>query len=111
MAFSRCVLATVVSLLASSGFSPALSQNQNPPPEKSADAFFAGVVEELTADRVSVSRVAQGKTEKRDFRVTSDTKMEGRLRVRVRVTVRYTSSDDGDTATLIIIRPATKAKK
>ncbi|SRR5579883_653921 len=104
MPFSRRFAAVFVTLVAASGLHPAWPQAPPAPAEKSADAFFAGIVEEVTADHVSVSRVAQGKTEKRDFHLTPGTKIEGRLRPRVRVTVRYTSGDDGDTATLIVIR-------
>jgi len=42
--------------------------------------------------------------------VTSGTKVEGRLRVKVRVTVRYVTDEDGDTATLIIVRTAQQLK-
>jgi hypothetical protein len=49
-----------------------------------------------------------GKPENRSFVVTAETKVEGRLRARVRVTVRYISDDDGDTATLIVVRSTKK---
>jgi hypothetical protein len=71
---------------------------------KAADTFFAGTIAEFSSEKVTVSRVVLGKMQKRDFRVTPDTKIEGRLRARVRVTVRYITDDDGDTATLIVVR-------
>jgi hypothetical protein len=37
-------------------------------------------------------------------RVTPDTKCEGKQKAKVRVTVRYVSGDDGETAELIIVR-------
>ena len=45
--------------------------------------------------------------------MNAETKVEGgRLRLRQRVNVRYISSDDGDTAILVIVRPSrTQAKK
>jgi hypothetical protein len=53
-----------------------------------------------------VSRAVLGKTEKREFKLTADTKVEGKLRTKVRVTVRYESGESGDTATLIVVRQA-----
>jgi hypothetical protein len=75
---------------------------------KKADAFFAGTVVESTAEKITVTRTVLGKPENRSFVVTAETKVEGRLRARVRVTVRYISDDDGDTATLIVVRSTKK---
>jgi hypothetical protein len=81
---------------------------QQEPPENKVDTFFAGTVTEFSPDKVEVSRVVSGKKENRAFRVTPDTKVEGKLRTKVRVTVRYSSTDEGDTATLIIVRTTGK---
>lgn len=87
------------------GGSVVAGQQDSVPPRK-PDAFFAGSIAESTAERIVVSRKVSGKTEKRTFRVTPDTKVEGKLRMKVRVTVQYTSGDDDeDVATLIVIRP------
>ncbi len=75
------------------------------------DTFFAGTVAEMRDDAIVISRTVGGKMEHRTFQVTPDTKVEGRLRARVRVTVRYVSDDNGDTATLIVVRAAQPAKK
>jgi hypothetical protein len=75
---------------------------------KKADAFFAGTVVESTAEMITLTRTVLGKAEDRSFVVTPDTKIEGRLRARVRVTVRYISDENGDTATMIIVRSAKK---
>jgi hypothetical protein len=86
-----------------SGIAAAMQQDSAPP--KKPDAFFAGSVAETTAEKIVVSRVVSGKTERRAFRITPDTKVEGKLRMKVRVTVRYTSDDeDQDVATLIVVR-------
>jgi hypothetical protein len=111
MDLRRCFLAVTGCLLLSSGLNTATPQTQNPQAEKDVDVFFAGTVDTIAADYISVSRMAQGKTEKRDFRITPETKVEGHLRTRVRVTVRYTTGEDGDTATLIIIRTTANSKK
>lgn len=77
---------------------------------RGADQFFAGVVSASSAEQLTVSRVLQGKNESRTFRITPETKFEGHLTPDARVTVRFTSGDDGDTASLIIVRPAPKGK-
>src|SRR5579862_8882423 len=79
---------------------------------KKADAFFAGIVMVYNPEQITISRAVLGKTEKRSFRLTSETRVEGKLRMRVRVTVRYfTDDEEGDTATLIVVRaPQTKKK-
>jgi hypothetical protein len=76
--------------------------------EPKPDTFFAGTVIETTADKITVSRVVLGKTEKRVFRVTPDTKCEGKLKAKVRVTVRYVTAEDGEIAELIIVRSQQK---
>jgi hypothetical protein len=75
---------------------------------KKADAFFAGTVVVSTPEKLTLTRTVLGKAEDRSFVVTPDTKIEGRLRARVRVTVRYISDENGDTATMIIVRSAKK---
>jgi hypothetical protein len=77
---------------------------QDTPEQKKQDTFFAGTVTEWNAEKISVSRTVSGKAESRTFRITSDTKVEGKQKVKVRVTVRYVSDDDGERATLIVVR-------
>lgn len=81
---------------------------QEPSEQKAPEAFFAGIVTERATEKITVSRLVLGKTEYRTFRITPETKTEGTLRVNVRVTVRYVSGEDGDTATLIVVRPPQK---
>lgn len=76
--------------------------------EPKPETFFAGSVIEFTPEKITVSRVVLGKTEKRVFRITPDTKCEGKLAKKVRVTVRYVAADDGETAELIIVRSQQK---
>ena len=73
---------------------------------QTADQFFAGTVVESTSEVLTVSRVLQGKSESRTFRVTSETKVEGKLIANARVTVGF----EGDHATLIIVRDDRKEK-
>jgi hypothetical protein len=76
--------------------------------EPKPDTFFAGTVLEFTPEKITVLKDALGTKEKRSFRVTPDTKCEGKLKAKVRVTVRYVSTDDGETAELIIVRSQQK---
>jgi hypothetical protein len=81
---------------------------------KTADTFFAGAISQFSPETIIVGRTVRGKAESRTFSLTPHTKIEGKLAVRVRVTVRYITDDDGDTATLIVVRgsaPAPKAAK
>jgi hypothetical protein len=71
---------------------------------RAADTFFAGAVSQFSAETIIVGRTVRGKAESRTFSLTPHTKIEGKLAVRVRVTVRYITDDDGDTATLIVVR-------
>jgi hypothetical protein len=76
------------------------------------DNYFTGTLVENASDHMKVSRVLQGKKEERVFRVNAQTKIEGgRLKLKQRITVRYISADEKDTAILVIVRPATKKQK
>ena len=92
----RWFLALVVSALAGG---VCLGAEEAAPPRK-PDAFFAGSVMESTPEKLVVSRTNLGRKQSRTFIVTPDTKVEGELALKARVTVRYTTDDSGDTATL-----------
>jgi hypothetical protein len=68
------------------------------------DAFYSGSVVESTETSLVVSKTVLGKKERRTFVMTTDTKIEGRLRTGSRVTVRYAAGDNGDTCILIVVR-------
>lgn len=66
---------------------------------------FSGPIVELTAAKITVSRSILGKpAEKRTFWIKSDTRVEGKLRVKAKVTVGFVTTDDGDVARLIVVR-------
>ena len=68
---------------------------------------FSGPIVELTAERITVSRSILGKpAERRSFWIKSDTRIEGKLRAKAKVTVGFVTTDDGDIARLIVVRPA-----
>jgi len=84
---------------------------ETPPPEQVEDFFFSGLVAEFTAEKIVVSRAVLGKpAEKRTFLITQGTKVEGKLKNKVRVTVRYQTNDDGDVAAAILVRTSQKNK-
>ena len=94
---------------------PLTARPQDPQEKKAeeakAETFFAGTVIEFSTEKITVSRVVLGKTEKRVFRITPETKCEGKLKAKVRVTVRYVTADEGETAELIIVRSQQKKTK
>jgi hypothetical protein len=69
--------------------------------------FFSGNVVDVAEDHVTVSRSVLGKApEKRDFKIAATTRVEGKMKQKSRVTVRYASSEDGGVVALaIIVRP------
>jgi len=80
-------------------------------PDAKKDTFFTGTVIESTREKITVSRKNLGKSEKRSFRLTPETKCQGELKVKVQVTVRYVTTEDGETAELIIVRSQPKKSK
>jgi hypothetical protein len=66
---------------------------------------FSGPIIELSAERITVSRSVLGKpAEKKSFWIKPDTRVEGKLHVRVKVTVGFDTTDEGDIARLIVVR-------
>jgi len=69
------------------------------------DETFSGSIIELSTWKVGVSRSILGKKpEKRTFTITTDTRIEGKLRLHAKVTIGFVVSDDGDVARLIVVR-------
>ena len=99
--------ALLIGLLAGAPATPLLADETGS--SKAADTFFAGTVSQFTSETIIVGRTVRGKAESRTFSLTRQTKIEGKLAVKVRVTVRYITDDDGDTATLIVVRGSAPA--
>ena len=77
--------------------------------EPKYDQTFSGPIIEVTAAKITVSRSILGKpAEKRTFWIKSDTRIEGKLKVRAKVTVGYVTTDDGDVARLVVVRTSQK---
>ena len=62
---------------------------------------------ELPSGRIVVNRAVIGKPpENRSFLITSETKVEGKLKEGARVTVGFKPTEEGEVAMRIIVRPA-----
>jgi hypothetical protein len=85
------------------------SHGDNSKSEPKYDETFSGPIVELSATQITVSRSILGKpAEKRSFIIKSDTRVEGKLRVRAKVTVGYVTTDEGDVARLVVVRTTQK---
>lgn len=79
------------------------------PTEQPHSEFFSGVITELSEDKITVLKSVLGKNaETRTFAITSETTVEGKLRLKARVTVRYKRDQDGERALHIIVRASQK---
>ncbi len=88
----------------------ALVQAQEPAPSRTHGyQFLSGTVVEVLPNELVVRRSPLGKPPQlRRFRLTAETKIEGTLKPKARVTVGYTSGPDGDVAVRVIVRPPAK---
>jgi hypothetical protein len=79
------------------------------PKEPPRGEFFSGVITALADDKLTVFKTVLGKNaETRTFVISKETRVEGKLRLKVRVTVRYIRDEDGDHALHIIVRTSQK---
>ena len=86
---------------------PAIRAQEEPPgkSEPTYEDTFACPIVEVSATKVTVSRTVLGKTEKRAFLIKPDTRIEGKLKMKVKVTVGFVTTDEGDVARLIVAHP------
>jgi hypothetical protein len=86
----------------------AIGQNQpaqQAPEQPPAEQYFSGTVVSYDPEKVTVARTVLGKSSSsRYFAITGDTQIEGKIRVKVRVTVQYITKDEVDYAVHIIVR-------
>lgn len=80
--------------------------HQPPPAEDSAQtAIFSGIVTAVSASSITVNRKGLGPDSvTRTFAIDANTRIEGKLRPRAKVTVMYAATDDGMLAVRIIVR-------
>ncbi len=103
----RVVIAAVLAVFASV---LTAAPQENPDTANQGRPYFSGVVTQLATDRLSVSRTILGKaSEQRTFRITSETRVEGKLKMKSRVTVQFASAEEGgDVAVSIVVRDKAK---
>jgi len=86
---------------------------QQPSQQKATapDEIYSGTVTASSADSLAVLRKVSGRPdETRTFLIDKDTKIEGKLKVSARVTVRFSTAADGALHALrVIIRADSKA--
>ena len=79
---------------------------QTPEMKPGEGTELLGELKELVENlEITVTRTVRGQAESRSFRVTAQTKVDGKLQKSVRVTVGFITDDNGDTATLVVVRP------
>ena len=104
-------------MLVSVCWTPVIAQPQDNGPQGSEgtktepkyDDTFSGPIVEISSERITVSRSILGKpADRRSFWIKPDTRVEGKLRMKVKVTVGFVTTDEGDIARLIVVRTAQK---
>jgi hypothetical protein len=76
------------------------------------DQFFSGIITALSSTSVTVTRTVLGKESTvRTFAITAQTHVEGKPKVKSRVTVRFESDENGARAVRIIVRGSPQPKK
>jgi hypothetical protein len=106
---------TLVSLAGTAVARPqeASGAQQGPAQETEAQTdTFSGTVTDLKSDRVTVRRSIAGSTsESKVFLIQSDTRVEGKLHLKARVTVGFVTDENGEAvARLIVVRQTTPKK-
>lgn len=102
------VLALAANLSAMSAQDTGAPKPESPKAEPQYEDTFSGPIIEYSNEKIIVSRTILGKLETRTFLIKPDTKIEGKLKVKAKVTVGFVSSDDGDIARLIVVRAPKK---
>ncbi len=87
------------------------AQEDAPAKKADVDTFFSGTVAEFNEKKLVVLRTVLGQPEKHTFLIDETTKMDGKMKLKIRVTVKFEPSDDGDVAKLVKVRPPTTKKK
>lgn len=98
-------------LLACGASIPAHTQDQ-PDRAQRKDQFFAGVVTAISDTQITVSRTILGKQSSvRTFQITPETRVEGKPKLKAKVTVEFVAAEEGDRAVHIIVRGTAQPKK
>lgn len=105
----RFAAGAILLLLSPTASSAAPAQDAAASEPKPKPDYFSGTVTVLDEEKVTVLKTVLGKTsETRTFLITKETRIEGKLKLKARVTVRYTHDDEADRALHIIVRTLQK---
>ena len=108
MSHLRASVVCLTVVLCAFGQNQPAQETQEQPP---AEQYFSGTVVTYTGEKVTVARTVLGRnSSSRYFTITGDTQVEGKLKVKVRVTVQYVTKDEVDYAVHIIVRNQTPKK-
>jgi hypothetical protein len=78
-------------------------------PAQPADQFFSGTVTALEEGKITVTRTVLGtESTTRTFVVGKETRVEGKPKLKARVTVRFVTVEDSDRAVHILVRTSNK---
>ena len=97
-----CLLILFVALLGV----PCAAQDATVPPTemKAAETFFSGSVVAVSSTEITVRRRALiSNATTKAFAMDADTKIEGKVRVKATVTIRYVTDDEGQARAIQII--------
>lgn len=98
------ILGILTCLLACAG-SLAGQNTEEPPASQPKDQFFAGYITAVSDTQITVSRTVLGKqSSTRTFQITPETRIEGKPKVKAKVTVQFVAEEEGDRAVHIIVR-------
>ncbi len=98
------ILGILTCLLLCPAFLPAQA-TEEPPAGQPKDQFFAGYITAISDTEITVSRTVLGKqSSTRTFQITPETKIEGKPKVKAKVTVQFVAGEEGDRAVHIIVR-------
>jgi len=104
------IKAVLILALGAPGLPPVIrAQEQGATPQETNYEFFSGTISQMPEGKIAVERTVLGKPpENRSFLINTETKIEGKLRLKARVTVGFKPTPDGDLAIRIIVRPQEK---
>ncbi len=109
MLWLNSVLLALLVALPFATTSVAGQETPQPPAVEPVQEFFSGTILDASESRISVSRTVLGRPpETREFVINADTKIEGKIRSKARVTVGFKATPEGDIAIRIIVRSGGK---
>jgi len=101
-------LILIAGLCGAAPITPHVTAQQSTTTQQPSQTFTGSVVD-LTPDKLTVSRsILGGAAQKRVFLLKPDTRIEGHLHAKARVTVGFINTPEGDVARLIVVRDKKK---